>query len=268
MKEIMENLKEKHIIKKKIIKARNYIGPVIFKLSSKNKNFDFINFFQENSKSKSQNNSISKEYRIKSKGDSLLSNNTRISKKIIISHSQNNSKNKEDQNIKKSLVLSNQIYNNTSINQLKNKYQSKFNSSNFEYINTGIKVVKMEHNKSSHISEYCTEYNKINQKKKSNIIKNWHYNKNKKLNEFQIFLNNKRINNEKIFNDKNEEYKGNKIDENNLYHKLENIKIKCHHLLNKFSIIAIHLENEIKRYKNEIYYGGLKNGKFNIENNI
>jgi hypothetical protein len=56
----MENLKEKNITKKKIIKARNYIGPVIFKLSSKNKNFDFIKFFKENAKSKTQNNSINK----------------------------------------------------------------------------------------------------------------------------------------------------------------------------------------------------------------
>lgn len=264
----MENFKEKHIVKKKIIKARNYIGPVTFKLLSKNKNLDLIKFFKENSTSKSQSNSTSKEYRIKRKGDFLLSNSEGIHKKLLISHSQNNNKNKEDKNIKKILVLPNQTYYNISNYQWKNKYHTKINSSNFGYINTEKNMIKITPNKSSHISEYYTEYNNINQKKKSNTIKNWYYNKNNNLKEFQKFSSNDRVNNEKIFNDKNEEYKESRNGENDLYHKLENIKMKCHHLLNNFSIIVIHLANEVGNCKNEIYYNNLKNEMFNIENNI
>ena len=247
----MENSKEKNITKKKIIKARNYIGPVIFKLSSKNKNFDFIKFFKENAKSKTQNNSINKENKIKNKGDSLISNSKRKPTKILISNFINNSKNKEDKTIKKALVLPNQTCINTSNYQRSNKYQTKSNSSNFEYVNTEISMAKATPNKSPYISEYHAKYNKTNQKK-SKTIKNWYNNENNKLNEFQKFLNNNKVTNEKEFNNKNEEYKGSKNDENNLYHKLENIKIKCHHLLNIFSIISIHLANEVEKYKNEI----------------
>ena len=150
-----------------------------------------------------------------------------------------------------------QTFNKTSINQWKTKYHTKNNSSKIQYTNPD--TTKNMSIPSPHIRQYSKEYTIINSKQKSSIINNKSFNK-KKINimsNFQIYLNK---NSEKI-NNKNKNVK--KIIENddNLYHKLDNIKLRCHHLLKNFYIHSNYLKNEIDKYKNNNNIS-LKHNKF------
>ena len=97
-------------------------------------------------------------------------------------------------------------------------------------------------------------------------------NKNSILNNLQIFVNNIEMNNnEKTINFKNiENNELNEImnKEDIIFNKLENIKIRCHHLLKNFSIQANYLKNEIDKYKNNNNYNiSLKHNKFYSSSN-
>ncbi len=252
----------KIIFQSKKSKAKNCFGPMTFKLLTKNKNFNLIKFFQENkTKIKSHNTSRNKEINnmagIKNIKDLLL-HNTKMNKKKN-SNSSNNSKLKGERNLKKTLIMPYQTFNKTSINQWKTKYNTKNNSSKIQYTNPD--VTKNMSIPSPHIRQYSKEYNIINFKQKSTII-NEKTTKNNKINycNLQTYIN------------KNETLKNNEDNkimnkEDNIYYKLENIKLRCHHLLKNFSIQANYLKNEIDKYKNNNYNISLKNSRFYSSSN-
>jgi hypothetical protein len=264
----MENINDNKVIfQRKKSKAKNCFGPMTFKLLTKNKNFNLIKFFQENkTKIKSHNTSRNKESNniggIKNIKDLLLLNNTKKNKKKN-SHSSNNSKSKGERNLKKTLIMPYQTFNKTSINQWKTKYHTKNNSSKIQYTNPDI--VKNMSIPSPHIRQYSKEYTIINSKQKSSIINDKSFNK-KKLNmmsNFQIYLNK---NGENI-NNKNKNVKKIKDQEDNIYYKLENIKLRCHHLLKNFYMHTNYLKSEIDKYKNNNYNISLKHNRFYNESN-
>ena len=120
---------------------------------------------------------------------------------------------------------------------------------------------------SPHIRQYSKEYNIINSKQKSSIKNEKHNNKNSILNNLKIFINNIEMNNnEKTINYKNLEYNElNEIinKEDDIFYKLENIKIRCHHLLKNFSIQVNYLKSEIDKSKNNNNYNmSLKHNRF------
>ena len=247
----MDNKNDKMIFQTKKSKAKNCFGPMTFKLLTKNKNFNIIKFFQDNKTIiKSHNTSRNKEYNniggIKNIKDLLLIN-TKKNKKKLNSHSSNNSKLKGERNLKKT------------------KYHTKNNSSKIQYTNP--ETTKNMSIPSPHIRQYSKEYNIINSKQKSSIINEKHKNKNSILNNLQIFVNNiETNNNERTINYKNIEYNElNEImnKEDIIFNKLENIKIRCHHLLKNFSIQANYLKNEIYKFKNNNNFNiSLKHNKF------
>ena len=265
----MDNKNDKIIFQKKKSKAKNCFGPMTFKLLTKNKNFNLIKFFQDNKTIiKSHNTSRNKEYNniggIKNIKDLLLIN-TKKNKKKLNSHSSNNSKLKGERNLKKTLIMPYQTFNKTSINQWKTKYHTKNNSSKIQYTNP--EMTKNMSIPSPHIRQYSKEYNIINSKQKSSIKNEKYNNRNSILNNLQIFINNIEMNNnEKTINYKNLEYNEfNEImnKEDNIFCKLENIQVRCHHLLKNFSIQVNYLKNEIDKYKNNNNYNmSLKHNRF------
>jgi len=265
----MDNKNDKIIFQTKKSKAKNCFGPMTFKLLTKNKNYNVIKFFQDNKTIiKSHNTSRNKEYNnnggIKNIKDLIL-NNTKKYKKKLNSHSSNNSKLKGERNLKKTLIMPYQTFNKTSINQWKTKYHTKNNSSKIQYTNP--EMTKNMSIPSPHIRQYSKEYNIINSKQKSSIKNEKYNNKNSILNNLQIFINNIEMNNnEKTINYKNLEYNEfNEImnKEDNIFCKLENIQVRCHHLLKNFSIQVNYLKNEIDKYKNNNNYNmSLKHNRF------
>ena len=263
----MDNKNDKIIFQTKKSKAKNCFGPMTFKLLTKNKNYNMIKFFQDNKTIiKSYNTSRNKEYNnnggLKNIKDLILNNSKKYKKKLN-SNSSNNSKLKGERNIKKTLIMPYQTFNKTSINQWKTKYHTKNNSSKIQYT----EMTKNMSIPSPHIGQYSKEYNIINSKQKSSIINEKHKNKNSILNNLQIFVNNiETNNNEKTINYKNLEYNElNEIinKEDDIFYKLENIKIRCHHLLKNFSIQVNYLKNEIDKSKNNnIYNMSLKHNRF------
>ena len=262
----MENINNnKDSFQPKKSKAKNCFGPMTFKLLTKNKNFNLIKFFQENKgKIKSHNTSRNKEINnmagIKNIKDLLL-HNTKRNKKIN-SNSSNNSKLKGERNLKKTLIMPYQTFNKTSINQWKTKYNTKNNSSKIQYTNPD--TTKNMSIPSPHIRQYSKEYNIINFRQKSTIIHDKTI-KNNKINycNLQSYI----YKNEKIINNNNYEDNKNINKEDNLYYKLENIKIRCHHLLKNFSLHANYLKNEIDKCKNNNYNMSLKHNRFYSSNN-
>ena len=265
----MDNKNDKILFQSKKSKAKNCFGPMTFKLLTKNKNYNIVKFFQDNKTIiKSHNTSRNKEYNkiggIKNIKDLIL-NNTKKYKKKLNSHSSNNSKLKGERNLKKTLIMPYQTFNKTSINQWKTKYHTKNNSSKIQYANP--EMTKNMSIPSPHIRQYSKEYNIINSKQKSSIKNEKYNNKNSILNNLQIFINNIEMNNnEKTINYKNIEYNElNEImnKEDNIFYKLENIKIRCHSLLKNFSIHVNYLKNEIDKYKNNNNYNmSLKHNRF------
>jgi hypothetical protein len=258
----MENkLENKIIFQPKKSKAKNCFGPMTFKLLTKNKNFNLIKFFQENKeKIKSQNTSRNKDNNkiggIKNIKDLLLHNSKKNKKKN--SHSSNNSKLKGERNLKKTLIMPYQTFNKTSINQWKTKYHTKNNSSKIYYTNP--EISKNMSIPSPHIRQYSKEYNIIYSKQKSIIDKSIKKNKMNLMSNLQIYINKK----ENTINNNDRDYK-NMINrenkEDNIYYKLENIKVRCHHLLKNFSIHANYLKNEIDKYKSKNYNISLKHNR-------
>ena len=267
----MENSKENKIIvnqKNLITKNKNYFGPMTFKLLSKKKNFNLMKYIQENkSKIKSHNTSRNKEntknLEIKNIKDLLLLNIKNNKKKN--SHSSNNSKLKGERNLKKTLIMPYQTFNITSINQWKTKYNTKNNSSKMQYTNQNI--TKNMSIPSPHIRQYSTEYNIINSRQKSSII----IDKIVDRKNIDLVCNLKSYikKNEKEINIKNREDNkiNNKVKEEDIYFKLENIKFRCHQLLKNFSNNANYLKNEINKYKNNNCNISLKYNRFYNTNN-
>lgn len=262
----MEDLKDNKILfQLKKTKTKNCFGPMTFKLLTKNKNYNFMKFSQNNkSKIKSNNTSRNKgNYNIgeiKNIRDLLLNNTKKKKKKI--SHSSNNSKLKGERNLKKALILPYQTFNKTSMNQWKTKYNTKNNSSKIQYTNPDItKNISIP---SPHIRQYSKEYNIINSRQKSTIT-NDKTNKKKinLLSNLQIYLNKK----EKNINHKNKEEKIMSNKEENIYLKLENIKFRCHRLLKNFSLHTNYLKTEIDKYKNKNYNISLKYNRLYSINN-
>ena len=110
---------------------------------------------------------------------------------------------------------------------------------------------------SPHIRQYSKEYNIINSKQKSIIDKSIKKNKINLMSNLQICINK----NENTINNKEVDYKNiinRKNKENDIYYKLDNIKVRCHNLLKNFSIHTIYLKNEIDKYKNKNYNISLK----------
>lgn len=253
----MENkLENKIIFQSKKSKAKNCFGPMTFKLLTKNKNFNLVKFFQESKeKIKSHNTSRNKENSkfggIKNIKDLLLLNTKKNINKN--SYSSNNSKLKGERNLKKALIMPYQTYNKTSINQWKTKYNTKNNSSKIYYTNP--EISKNKSIPSPHIRQYSKEYNIINSKQKSIIDKTIKKKKYNIMNNLQIYINKKDNINEKS-DGKNDINK-----EDNIYYKLENIKLRCHHLLKNFSSHANYLKNEIENYKNKNHNISLKHNR-------
>ena len=230
------------LIHPKKAKAKNCFGPMTFKLLTKNKNFNLNQFFKEKKeKIKSHNTSRNKENNKIGGGiiniKDLLLYHTKKSKNKN-SHSSNNSKLKGERNLKKTLIMPYQTFNKTSMNQWKKKYHTKNNSSKIYCTNPEIsKNISIP---SPHIRQYNKEYNIINFKQKSTIDKSIKKKKINLMNTLQININkNGKVN--KTINNK----------EDNLYYKLENIKLRCHNLLKNFSNHADYLKNEIDKYKNK-----------------
>ena len=258
----MENkIENKIIFQPNKSKAKNCFGPMTFKLLTKNKNFSLVKFFQENKeKIKSHNTSRNKENNkmggIKNIKDLLLHNSKKNKKKN--SHSSNNSKLKGERNLKKTLIMPYQTFNKTSINQWKTKYHTKNNSSKVYYTNP--ELSKNMSIPSPHIRQYSKEFTIINSKQKSIIDKSIKKKKINLMSNLQIYINK----NKETFNNKDNVCKNIINGENkevDIYYKLENIKVRCHHLLKNFSIHADYLINEIDKYKNKNHNISLKHNR-------
>ena len=262
----MENKIENKLNHPKKPKTKNCFGPMTFKLLTKNKNFNLNQFFKENKeKIKSHNTSRNKENNKIGGGiinikDLLLYHSKKTNNNN--SHSSNNSKLKGERNLKKTLIMPYQTFNKTSINQWKTKYNTKNNSSKIQYTNPD--ATKNMSIPSPHRRQYSKEYNIINFRQKSTIIHDKTI-KNNKINycNLQSYI----YKNEKIINNNNYEDNKNINKEDNLYYKLENIKIRCHHLLKNFSLHANYLKNEIDKCKNNNYNMSLKHNRFYSTNN-
>ena len=266
----MDNTIEKKLFQVKKSKSKNCFGPLTFKLLTKKKNFNLVKFFQEsNTKIKSYNTSRNKVYNkggIKNIKDLIL-NDIKNNKNKLNSHSSNNSKLKGDRNLKKTLVMPYQTFNKTSINQWKTKYHTKNNSSKIQFTNQDI--AKNMSIPSPQLRQYSKEYNIINSKQTTNIVTDKTNNKNSLLNNLQIYIVDEMNNNEKTFNYKNVDYKDKMMinKDENIYYKLENIKLRCNHLLKNFSSNANYLRNEIEKYKNNNFNISLKHNRFYSANN-
>ena len=222
-------------IKKSMI-TKNSTGLVSFKPIFKSKKLNLLKILQENynidlsnykinSKikkyssfsSRNKETKTSNPFPIKNIKESLINNTNRNRSK---SKSNSIYKIKDNRNMK--ILL---FYPNKSVYQCKAKYHSKNNSSKMQYSIT--EVLKNTNFSTPHLRQ-CSKESK-NQKK---IYNNFFINE----------INNTTKNKVQI----KEDY----IKDSNIYFKLENIKLRCDNLLQKFNEHTNYLNNELMKYKN------------------